>query len=222
MVVFAAEVTGSSRSNLKLWREFTNGVMGQECVIDEAMLREAISASKWILVCSIWVWTNQIEAQGRPVKLPCTLMLFIDERGACIQNIEGRLLSMEYICNAWSPIHIVCLGLSFMHCKNIRQVEAKEDPGERFRRQYKVKKYTYRTLVIGPMKEVLRREGRSETVGLQRALHICRGHFSTYSPEKPLFGRYPGTFWIPDHVRGTKENGEVHKNYEVKRTESET
>jgi hypothetical protein len=108
------------------------------------------------------------------------------------------------------------LGISFMHCKNVRQIEHKDDPGERFRKQYKVKKITYKTLVIDPMKEVLRTEGQSESLGLGRALHICRGHFSHYSEEKPLFGKYSGSFWIPDHVRGKKEHGEVVKDYSVK------
>ncbi len=66
------------------------------------------------------------------------------------------------------------------------------------------------------MKEVLRREGGSETNGLKKALHICRGHFATYSPEHPLFGKFTGTFWKPAHVRGSQEHGIVVKDYVIK------
>ena len=89
------------------------------------------------------------------------------------------------------------------------------DAGERFHRREKVPRIRFYTLEINPMREVLRREGQAERVGLVRALHICRGHFATYTPEHPLFGKYVGTFWRPDHVRGSREAGEVNKNYSV-------
>jgi len=70
-------------------------------------------------------------------------------------------------------------------------------------------------LEIDPMKEVLRTEGQVATVGLQKALHICRGHFKTYD-EKPLFGRLKGTFWWPQTLRGSANQGVVLKDYAVK------
>lgn len=120
--------------------------------------------------------------------------------------------------NALSPVFFpVRLAISFMHCKNVkveeqlpsrqirRAAERKGDPIER-----------YIVLDIMPMREVLRTEGRSESVGLQRALHICRGHFSTYTEERPLFGKYAGRFWIPSHVRGSADAGKIEKDYRVK------
>jgi hypothetical protein len=62
----------------------------------------------------------------------------------------------------------------------------------------------------------MRTEGRVETEGLKRALHICRGHFSHYSEEKPLFGRIAGTFWVPAHVRGSAKEGVIVSDYNVK------
>jgi hypothetical protein len=47
-------------------------------------------------------------------------------------------------------------------------------------------------------------------------LHLCRGHLKHYTEEKPLFGKYSGTFFIPAHVRGNKKNGVVIKNYKLK------
>ena len=73
----------------------------------------------------------------------------------------------------------------------------------------------FKTLDIRPMRKVLEDEGQAATVGLQRALHICRGHFATYSPDKPLFGKHAGTFWVPAHVRGNAERGVVAKDYRV-------
>jgi len=64
------------------------------------------------------------------------------------------------------------------------------------------------------MRRVLETEGQSQTLGIPRALHICRGHFATYT-ERPLFGKYRGTFWVPMHVRGAVEAGRTTKDYTV-------
>lgn len=65
------------------------------------------------------------------------------------------------------------------------------------------------------MKAVLRTEGGIEQNGLKKALHICRGHFATYTDEKPLFGHFTGTVWKPSHVRGNVTEGIVSKDYRV-------
>lgn len=110
------------------------------------------------------------------------------------------------------------MAISFMNCKNVAVSD--NEPATRKKselRAYRGPMVRYKTLEIEPMKKVLRTEGRSEEVGLKRALHICRGHFSTYSEDKPLFGRSGahGNFWIPAHVRGTTERGVVVKDYAV-------
>lgn len=65
------------------------------------------------------------------------------------------------------------------------------------------------------MREVLRRDGEMVAgSGLQRALHICRGHFKTYQ-DQGLFGKHKGTFWVPMHLRGTAEEGIVRKEYKI-------
>lgn len=175
--------------------------------------------TKWLLHITYWFTIFEGEARGRPYVcgfetwlmvsptgkgLGCgSVVAFGDHQESHIQTITLEMLD------------VLGLGISFMHCKNVRQVEEQRDQGDRWHRQYKTPRYTYRRLLIDPMKEVLRREGKSEEVGLQRALHICRGHFATYSEDKPLFGKRAGTFWIPDHVRGSKEAGEVQKDYTV-------
>lgn len=49
-------------------------------------------------------------------------------------------------------------------------------------------------------------------------LSSVRGHFANYGPKYGrglLFGKYEGRFWIPQHVRGTAEAGEVEHSYVV-------
>jgi hypothetical protein len=50
----------------------------------------------------------------------------------------------------------------------------------------------------------------------KKALHIARGHFAHYTEDRPLFGKYTGTFWRPAHVRGSADFGTVKSTYKVK------
>lgn len=108
------------------------------------------------------------------------------------------------------------LAVCFMHCQNVRRVEnlpSSKTVKRLVNAGQPVVRFT--TLVIDPMKEVLRREGHSEEVGLAKALHICRGHFAHYTEERKLFGKYAKTVWVRQHRRGTLEKGAVVKKYVV-------
>lgn len=107
----------------------------------------------------------------------------------------------------------VKLAIGFMHCKNVKRREAAIPRAERRRAERAgaptVKFYE---LAITPMSESSGGDGTGDGAGV--SLHICRGHFATYD-EKPLFGKYRGTFWVPAHVRGRADVGIVHKTYAV-------
>jgi len=109
------------------------------------------------------------------------------------------------------------LAISLANCKNVARRDATdvEGPDVKWIRRQKAPTIKYHVLDINPMKEVLRTEGGSETNGLKKALHICRGHFATYTADKPLFGNIVGTVWKPAHVRGDIKQGAVVKDYSV-------
>jgi len=109
------------------------------------------------------------------------------------------------------------LGLCFANCRNVRQDVQHVDPKLQRRRAARGRLPITRTvtLVIDPMREALRREGRVEHVGIRQALHLVRGHFKTYTDQRPLLGRAVGTFWFPQHVRGTAHAGRVDHVVEV-------
>ena len=110
----------------------------------------------------------------------------------------------------------VLVAISLMHCKNIELVNK---PITRAMKR-RVKRtgeplVVEKVLVIEPFKRKVINESTGEQSGLTLAMHICRGHFREYSEEKPLFGKYSGKYWIPQHARGNKESGEVDKEYKV-------
>jgi hypothetical protein len=109
------------------------------------------------------------------------------------------------------------MALSFMGCKNVG-VEVHEPDAKlnRERTRHGLKPFLrYHTINIEPMRKVLRTEGKIETNGLKKALHICRGHFARYTEDKPLFGHTTGLVWRPAHARGSAKEGIVVSDYKV-------
>lgn len=134
---------------------------------------------------------------------------------------DGVELQMKLRDSFMPMIHTTLLAVSFMHCKNVvltRQTPPKIKPTPKQKRWHTETQQlsTYHVLNIEPMKQVLKTEGQSEKTGLQRSLHICRGHFAHYDEEHKLFGKYAGTYWKPQHIRGTQKVGVVAKDYRIK------
>lgn len=109
------------------------------------------------------------------------------------------------------------LAISFMHCKNVEHREEVPSYLERtaWKKKHRRRLVRYHVLDIDPMRKVLDDDGGARTHGIGRALHICRGHFATYTEDAPLFGRHTGTFWKPQHVRGSAKSGVVVKDYRL-------
>ena len=115
------------------------------------------------------------------------------------------------------------LAISFMHCGNVQRVPQYPSPKLNKKRQARnlPPQNKFHLLEIAPMKRILQLaadqyRGVRGASGIEMALHKCRGHFKTYTPEKPLFGHNVGRwFWAPT-ARGTARRGTVSKKYEVK------
>jgi hypothetical protein len=149
----------------------------------------------------------QIDRYGNPILNKGVLEYGIPEK------LKERLImpSEDYIYMLTMNMFVPLLAISFMHCKNV-VIETNQP--KRGRHNRNMPKITYKTLVIEPMKTVLKNEGGIEQVGLKKALHICRGHFKDFR-EKGLFGRYHDIFWWESQVRGNIANGIVNKDYAI-------
>lgn len=179
--------------------------------------------TKWILVAEMYFdyGFERGEVQG-PVG---TWMYAMDEHGVLLDRpmmkthaTAPEVLPMLQAAQGW--IHPSLLAISFMHCKNVTVVENTLPP--KLVKSIQKKKgqapTSYKTLVIEPLKEILRREGKSEQHGLQKAMHICRGHFRDYRQGAGLFGKYKQLVWTPSTIRGTKrhEGGPPQREVEIK------
>lgn len=152
-------------------------------------------------------------AIGRPSAGYVMLFRHKDGTGQLMGGTEDVFIN--FIAGLIKPF---LLSISFMHCKNVERREITQPPAlnKKWERKHGRPLVRYHVLDIDPMKKVLRDEGRSAETGLKKALHICRGHFATYTEDAPLFGRLTGTFWKPQHVRGSATEGVVVKDYNVR------
>ena len=127
---------------------------------------------------------------------------------------EFKKIELEGVLEAL--LVYVFTSLNFLHCRNVLRITNENKYPRPIRRQgHKPKFEKFYTLQIEPMKKVLEDEGNIKGNGILKAFHICRGHFRTYEEDKPLFGKLTGTFWIPNHTRGSMEVGRVLKDYKI-------
>lgn len=192
-----------------------------------------VAGSKWVYEGVLFIVMND------KLRGPCAQMAFaIAEDGSYVPTSHGGILLQSVLHNTDKPefdsgiassmfemVKPLLLSICFMHCKNVVRVPVEPKLTRQQRRRANAGADVpapgtrYTTLAIDPMKQVLRREGGSEHVGTRKAMHICRGHFKTYTPDKPLFGRpidRSVMVWVPQHLKGTDHTRRVEKTYDVK------
>lgn len=208
--------------------EIQHKLAGEVLWRDEQTRAREVGA-KWIVTCSL-----ALREHGR-VLFPTAVHRFLvgpDGRAiddgivyvpeSIIQHYFGQYGESEDVrrsaIDAMSAYFFpVYLAVSFCHCKNVVRTENLPSRQERRASEKADREFTkYYTLGINPMRTIIQREGDVANNGLKRALHIVRGHWRTYTPEHPLFGKYSGTWWWEDNIRGNAEEGVNIKNYDVK------
>ena len=190
----------------------------RQAIGDNGHPRWIVSTDLWVQYDDtfpyvLWRWHYGVFADGT-LDRPITGYPYLREQ---VRDADHTTVDFMLRLAVLFSLHPTLLTLSFMHCKNVesREVERPTIVGKKGRARRRRPPKPYYLLDIDPMRAVLRHEGQIETVGLERALHICRGHFATYNEERPLFGKLAGTYWRAQHVRGRAENRTVEKGYNV-------
>jgi hypothetical protein len=106
-------------------------------------------------------------------------------------------------------------ALSLLHCKNVnaeKSLPADARLQASRARRGKSPLFRFHTIKVGgvPSMPGHGRNGPHEAP----AFHICRGHFKKFD-ERPLFGKFRGTYWWPTYARGDEKKGVVEKDYEA-------
>lgn len=107
----------------------------------------------------------------------------------------------------------VAMSIGLANCRNIKVESLKTRKERKSRRKSKQRMSGTEYKVIRlPGAPYNRIDGPASSNG-QTRLHTVRGHFKTYTEEKPLYGKLTGTWWWAPSVRGKKENGEIISTY---------
>jgi hypothetical protein len=108
---------------------------------------------------------------------------------------------------------IVLYSLSLMNCKNIVISQTNVDRHSTHRNRTMRKGIIYKVLKVKSSSVKNHRTVLREFSLDHNAIHMCRGHFKTFTTEKPLLGKHTGTYWWAPHMRGKNRNAEVKKTY---------
>lgn len=178
-----------------------------------------LASARWALAAGLYAYRERLGRVEGPL---VTVYLHVAPDGRVVPPVAwtNRIKDSSEVGGHPAPTLFVpaLLAICFMHCRNVhREAAAAAVRLDRARqRRNRRPLLRYETLIIDPMKAVLQREGKSQAVGLRRALHICRGHFADYTKGAGLFGKHHGVYWIDSHVRGTRAAGRVEKEYDVR------
>jgi hypothetical protein len=122
---------------------------------------------------------------------------------------------MAHLCNQMAAV--VLFTNALLNCKNVR-TDSHDFPLRRSIEHYKrigkpyfEKYYTLKVKAVGSKNQ----DNPGNNGGWSNAFHVCRGHFKTYTPERPLFGKFTGTYWWESSLRGNSDIGIIEKDYKV-------
>lgn len=136
---------------------------------------------------------------------------------------DGNIRPLPYVANTpikqftqedANQLDVLNISLLLLGCKNINIMN--QEPQEKLNKK-RIKRgkqplFTYHTLSLNPVGKA--QESIPKHLWENR-IHLARGHFKTFTPEKPLFGRITGRFWWQPQVRGRNRNGVVMKDYAI-------
>jgi hypothetical protein len=166
--------------------------------------------------------------KNRDPILTCMLRFDIDEQGDVKQvsykiprNMDGFLEhhgfeeGMRGIHNVMSDSMVAPLYANMLlGCKNVRvDVQSNHTGRTKEYRKHTIRE-EFRTINVDLINRVA--SGQISLGDRKKAgLSTIRGHFKTYTAEKPLLGKHVGRWWWDNFVRGDINEGVIQKEYEA-------
>lgn len=213
---------------------WTPGIVPQETqeMLDHAVDRGA--ECHWISYFEHYQELHQIGI----MRTSC-MALYLDQYGTPLADVQpmhvisdeawqmlNQSMRIEAIMEDWrAQLLPFQFAVSLMHCKNVTlESQAAPPPAVLKKRKEKgVADVRFKTLVIEPMRKQVRREAAEggDTSDMQRALHICRGHFKDFREGAGLFGKLHDMYWWDLQARGNARAGTIQKDYRVRAPKSE-
>lgn len=152
--------------------------------------------------------------------IPIAYFFILDSRGVCIDigTISTKNSNLDESFEQkvlYSSLKFMYM-LSFFHAKGVptKSVRCRLQPNKKkVNGKKQFIEIVEKVILVAPSKASASSKLTPKEATRHIRQHLCRGHFSRYTEENKLFGKHTGTFWIPSHVRGAKENGETKVSY---------
>ncbi len=191
---------------------------------DDIFSRKAVDNARWNLDFMAFFQIDKTNIMGPVAR--CRVLLNHDGK-IFYEETEDELRESFYYLPLCDKINYAAIRLwfepaivanSFMNCKNVQRIE--HEPPSKVARKYKKK--TGKSLVKHYILNLYPLKKRETEVknpvsefATKKSLHIRRGHFKTYTEEKPLMGKHTGVYFWGQHIAGSKSVGVVKKDYKI-------
>lgn len=172
---------------------------------------------KWRIDTLLWAGGSEASGVRAPTTGPCHLWQFAVYENGEPADLHWTQIVPEYPMENWQIAHVVLLSsLNFLGCRNVEIVEQPQPRAERRRIERKGPRPTIHTINVFPAGKTTRSPKGAPLGGLP--VTPVRGHFASYGEQYgrgKLFGKLEGRFWIPQHARGSADNGENRADYKL-------
>lgn len=152
-----------------------------------------------------------VMGQEAPDPTKLTQLIGLVPREELLRGIDSSIIDGD------AMIRTVVTAFSLMHARNIVADPVAPPFARAARRRGEKPPLRYHVLKVRPLTR--RRIGVAGGLHPEpTAIHWVRGHLKTYTEEKPLFGRFTGTYYWQAHVAGRDRAHHVEKDYEISRS----
>ncbi|NJL70806.1 MAG: hypothetical protein HC888_03955 [Candidatus Competibacteraceae bacterium] len=141
--------------------------------------------------------------------------LYLSNEGKIIHGYLGETRARDSYDIESSPlVATFAMGILSSASKRIEEVESTSGYSKKVaqKRGFSV---VYKVLNVRPTVSRRRYINSREIDDNSKRLHGVRGHFRTYTKERPLFGKWFGQYYVRSHERGDPSEGVVIKTYNV-------
>jgi hypothetical protein len=161
-----------------------------------------------------------MESFGRLLTIPAMQLMHVDADGQYVfpHQYVGASQTTAQLADGMSVgFDPAWLAIGLMNCKNVQITETKppEKLAKATLKRRGVRPNSYHVISLPGRPSIRSNKQAAAAAGGAVPLHLVRGHFKTYTAEKPLLGKSTGTYWWGWHARGSEEAGRVDKSYKV-------
>jgi len=167
----------------------------------------ALMADETIWRCPITV-SSEADENGSVESIHCAT--YDEDLGAFARPDDS--FDLGFLASACLFVLPAMWAIGLTNCQNIKTTEIKPKPVvTKKQRRPRLPEVSYHTIIV-PGRDT--GDGTSINRDVM-PLHHVRGHFKTFTAERPLLGQHVGTYWWGWQVRGNADKGVVVSDYKL-------